>query len=184
MHKTSQKVVKINCGEFQSDHEIAKLIGSPPGYLGHAETKPVLTEERLQEVTSPYCDLSIILFDEMEKAAPAVSKLLLGVLDTATLRLGNNTEVNFERSLVFLTSNLGSREMMKELNPELGFRPPATEQPANLTNRLEAIALNAVRKMYSPEFVNRIDAVVTYQPLNSEALTLILDQQIQIFNNT
>src|SRR5947207_12517736 len=123
LHGSSQKVVKINCGEFQSDHEVAKLIGSPPGYLGHNETKPVLTQERLQEGTSPYCDLSIVLFDEIEKAAPAVSKLLLGVLDRATLRLGDNTEVNFEKSLIFLTSNLGSREMMKELQPELGFRP-------------------------------------------------------------
>jgi CheY-like chemotaxis protein len=178
LHGSPQKVVKINCGEFQSDHEVAKLIGSPPGYLGHNETKPVLTQERLQEAVSPYCDLSIVLFDEIEKAAPAVSKLLLGVLDRATLRLGNNTEVNFEKSLIFLTSNLGAREMMKELQPEMGFRPPAAEQSTDLTKKLEAIALNAVRKMYSPEFVNRIDAVVTYQPLDSEALTLILEQQI------
>ena len=178
LHGAPQKVVKINCGEFQSDHEVAKLIGSPPGYLGHNETKPVLTQEGLQEAISPYCDLSIVLFDEIEKAAPAISKLLLGVLDKATLRLGNNTEVNFEKSLIFLTSNLGAREMMKELHPELGFRAPAAEQPTDFTKKLEAIALNAVRKMYSPEFVNRIDAVVTYQPLDSEALTLILDQQI------
>src|SRR5262245_53341111 len=119
LHGTSQQVVKINCGEFQSDHEVAKLIGSPPGYLGHNETKPVLTQERLQEATSPDCDLSIVLFDEIEKAAPAVGKLLLGVLDKATLRLGTNADVNFENSLIFLTSNLGAREMMKELQPEM-----------------------------------------------------------------
>jgi ATP-dependent Clp protease ATP-binding subunit ClpA len=178
LHGAAEKVVKINCGEFQSDHEVAKLIGSPPGYLGHNETKPALTQDRLQEAASPYCDLSIVLFDEIEKAAPAVSKLLLGVLDKATLRLGNNTEVNFEKSLIFLTSNLGAREMMKELQPELGFRPPAAGQSTDLTKKLEAIALNSVRRMYSPEFVNRIDVVVTYQPLDSEALALILDQQI------
>jgi len=178
LHGSSGKVVKINCGEFQADHEVAKLIGSPPGYVGHGETKPVLTQEKLEEAASPYCDLSIVLFDEIEKAASAVSKLLLGVLDKATLRLGNNTEVNFEKSLIFLTSNLGARQMMKELQPELGFRPPTPEQPPDLTKRLEAIALGAVRKMYPPEFVNRIDAVVTYQPLDSEALSLILDQQI------
>lgn len=180
LHGTSQKVVKINCGEFQSDHEVAKLIGSPPGYLGHNETKPALTQARLAEVISSDCDLSIVLFDEIEKAAPAVSKLLLGVLDKAILCLGNNTEVNFEKSLIFLTSNLGAREMMKELQPVLGFRAPvsATGQPKELTKKLEVIALNAVRRMYSPEFINRIDAVVTYQPLDSEALALILDQQI------
>jgi CheY-like chemotaxis protein len=178
LHNGPQKVVKINCGEFQSDHEVAKLIGSPPGYLGHGDTKPVLTQERLDEAASKYCDLSIILFDEIEKAAPAVSKLLLGVLDKATLRLGNNTEVNFEKSLIFLTSNLGAREMMKELQPEIGFRPVAAGEVSVLTKKLEGIALNAVRRMYSPEFINRIDAVVTYQPLDSEALALILDQQI------
>ena len=173
-----QRVVKINCGEFQSDHEVAKLLGSPPGYLGHRETKPVLTQEKLQEATSASCDLSIVLFDEIEKAAPAVSRLLLWVLDKATLRLGDNTDVNFEKCLIFLTSNLGAREMMRELQPELGFRPPATDETPGLTKRLEGIALNSVRRMYSPEFVNRIDVVVTYQPLDSEALTLILDQQI------
>jgi ATP-dependent Clp protease ATP-binding subunit ClpA/CheY-like chemotaxis protein len=178
LHGASQRVIKINCGEFQTDHEVAKLIGSPPGYLGHRETKPVLTQERLREGTSPTCDLSIVLFDEIEKAAPAVSQLLLGVLDKATLRLGDNTEVNFEKSLIFLTSNLGAREMMKELQPELGFRPPAPEESPGLTKKLEGIALSAVRRMYSPEFVNRIDVVVTYHPLDSEALAVILDHQI------
>jgi ATP-dependent Clp protease ATP-binding subunit ClpA/ActR/RegA family two-component response regulator len=178
LHGSGKNVIKIDCGEFQTDHEIAKLVGAPPGYLGHRETKPVLTQERLGEVTSTFCDLSIVLFDEIEKAAPGVSRLLLGVLDKATLRLGDNTEVNFEKSLIFLTSNLGAREMMKELQPELGFRPSAPTEASDLTRKLESIALNAVRRMYSPEFVNRLDAVITYQPLDSEALALILDQQI------
>ena len=177
LHGSPQKIVKVNCGEFQSDHEVAKLVGSPPGYLGHRETKPVLTQERLQDVISPQCDLSIVLFDEIEKAAPAVTLLLLGLLDKGTLRLGDNSDVNFEESLIFLTSNLGAREMMRELQPEMGFRPPVTDS-SDLPKKLEAIALNAVRRMYSPEFVNRIDVVVTYQPLDSEALTLILEQQI------
>src|SRR3989475_10079500 len=106
LHGASQKVVKIDCGEFQTDHEVAKLIGAPPGYLGHRETKPILTQDRLMEAASAFCDLSVVLFDEIEKAAPTVSRLLLGVLDKATLRLGDNTEVNFEKSLIFLTSNL------------------------------------------------------------------------------
>ena len=178
LHDAVGKVVKVDCGEFQSDHEVAKLIGAPPGYLGHKETRPVLTQEKLTEATSENTDLSIVLFDEIEKAAPALTRLLLGVLDKATLRLGDNTEVNFEKSLIFLTSNLGAREMMKELQPELGFRPAPTPDASDLTKRLEGIALNAVRKMYSPEFVNRIDAVITYQPLDSEAFAMILDQQL------
>ena len=178
LHNAVGKVVKVDCGEFQSDHEVAKLIGAPPGYLGHKETKPVLTQEKLTDATSENTDLSIVLFDEIEKAAPALTRLLLGVLDKATLRLGDNAEVNFEKSLIFLTSNLGAREMMRELQPELGFRPAPTPDAADLTKKLEGIALNAVRKMYSPEFVNRIDAVITYQPLDSEAFALILDQQL------
>jgi CheY-like chemotaxis protein len=178
LHGAPKKVVKIDCGEFQTDHELAKLIGAPPGYLGHRETPPVLTQEKLREASSEFCDLAIVLFDEIEKAAPGVSRLLLGVLDKATLRLGDNTEVNFEKSLIFLTSNLGAREMMKELQPELGFRPNAPAESIDLTKKLEGIALSAVRRMYSPEFVNRLDAVITYQPLDSEALALILDQQI------
>jgi CheY-like chemotaxis protein len=179
LHGTSQRVVKIDCGEYQTDHEVAKLIGAPPGYLGHRETRPVLTQERLGEAASEFCDLSIVLFDEIEKAAPSISRLLLGVLDKAVLRLGDNTEVNFEKSLIFLTSNLGAREMTKELQPALGFRPStAAPESLEITKKLEAVALNAIRKTYPPEFLNRIDAVITYQPLDSEALALILDQQI------
>jgi DNA-binding NtrC family response regulator len=183
LHNAVGKIVKVDCGEFQSDHEVAKLIGAPPGYLGHRETRPVLTQDKLTEATSEHTDLSIVLFDEIEKAAPALTKLLLGVLDKATLRLGDNAEVNFEKSLIFLTSNLGAREMMKELQPELGFRPAPTLEASDLTKRLEGIALNAVRKMYSPEFVNRIDAVITYQPLDSEAFALILDQELADLQN-
>ena len=102
---------------------MAKLIGSPPGYLGHRETPPILTQERLMQASSERCQLTLVLFDEIEKAAPAVARLLLGILDKAVLRLGDNTEVNFEKTFIFFTSNLGSREMMKEIQPGLGFRP-------------------------------------------------------------
>jgi CheY-like chemotaxis protein len=120
----------------------------------------------------------VVLFDEIEKAAPSVTRLLLGILDKATLRLGDNTEVNFERSLIFFTSNLGAREMLKEINPDFGFRTAVPPNWKELAGRLENIALAAVRKMYSPEFVNRIDAVITYQPLDKESFAAILDQHI------
>ena len=129
LHGSDRKVVKVDCGEFQSDHEVAKLIGAPPGYLGHRETQPVLTQEKLSASTSADCPLSIVLFDEIEKAAPALSTLLLGILDRATLTLGDNTVVNFEQSLIFLTSNLGAREMMKEMRPDLGFQGVRRSQP-------------------------------------------------------
>src|SRR6266704_1999589 len=178
LHGSAKNVLKIDCGEFQMEHEVAKLIGSPPGYLGHRETVPMLTQQQLQAVTSNHCELSLMLFDEIEKAAPSLSRLLLGLLDKALLRLGDNTTVNFEKSLIFFTSNLGAREMMREMHPGIGFHTHSPRDRADLTGKLESIALAAVRTRFSPEFVNRIDAVVTYQPLDTEALGTILDQHI------
>jgi ATP-dependent Clp protease ATP-binding subunit ClpA len=178
LHGSEKCVLKVDCGEYQMEHEVAKLIGAPPGYLGHRETVPVLNQQKLNAVTSDRCSLSIVLFDEIEKAAPSLTRLLLGILDRAILRLGDNTVVNFENSLIFLTSNLGAREMIKEINPEFGFEAAVGRQRADLSGKLEAIALGSVRRKFSPEFVNRIDAVVTYQPLDAESLATILDQQI------
>ncbi len=178
LHGSEKNVLKVDCGEYQMEHEVAKLIGAPPGYLGHRETQPMLTQQKLNSVTSEKYNLSIVLFDEIEKAAPSMVRLLLGILDRAQLRLGDNTSVNFENSIIFLTSNLGAREMMKELHPEFGFQAAVEKERPDLFNKLESIALGAVRKKFSPEFVNRIDAVITYQPLDHESLATILDQQI------
>src|SRR5947208_1028537 len=185
LHGSEKNVLKVDCGEFQMEHEVAKLIGAPPGYLGHRETQPMLTQQRLNAVTSDRCGLSLVLFDEIEKAAPSMTRLLLGVLDKGVLRLGDNSTVNFEKSLVFLTSNLGAREMMKEINPDFGFQSVSgKDRPAaDLTNKLQAIALVSVRKRFSPEFVNRIDCVITYQPLTPESLAAILDHQIDDLQN-
>jgi ATP-dependent Clp protease ATP-binding subunit ClpA len=178
LHGSAKNLLKIDCGEFQMEHEVAKLIGAPPGYLGHRETQPMLTQQKLNSVTSEKNAISLVLFDEIEKAAPSMTRLLLGVLDKGVLRLGDNSTVNFEKSLVFLTSNLGAREMMREINPEFGFQSVQTAERADLTSKLQNIALVAVRKRFSPEFVNRIDCIITYQPLTPESLSAILDQQI------
>jgi len=178
LHGSARNVLKMDCGEFQMEHEVAKLIGAPPGYLGHRETPPMLSQQQLTAVTSKNCDLSLVLFDEIEKAAPSLTRMLLGILDKATLRLGDNTTVDFEKSLVFFTSNLGAREMMKEINPEIGFQAAVPKNRTELAEKLESIGLTAVRKRFSPEFVNRIDAVVTYRPLDQQSLDVILDQHI------
>jgi ATP-dependent Clp protease ATP-binding subunit ClpA/ActR/RegA family two-component response regulator len=179
LHGNERKMVRLDCGEFQMEHEVAKIIGAPPGYTGHRETQTALTQQRLTEATSEGCNISIVLFDEIEKAAPSVTRLLLGILDKAQLRLGDNTEVNFERSLIFFTSNLGAREMLKELNPGMGFQAEGPPPMSDLMGKLETIALASVRKMFSPEFVNRIDAVITYQPLDKQSFDLILDNLIR-----
>ena len=179
LHGSPKKLLKVDCGEFQMEHEVAKLMGAPPGYLGHRETQPMLTQQKVNGAASESCDLSIVLFDEIEKAAPSMTRLLLGILDKATLRLGDNAVVNFEKTLIFLTSNLGARSMSRELRPEFGFESFVPRTDTRRLRKLENIGMLAVRKNFSPEFINRIDAVVTYQPLGAQALTSILDQQIQ-----
>lgn len=179
LHGSEKKIVRVDCGEFQMEHEMAKLIGAPPGYLGHRETVPMLTQQRLAEAISEKSDLALVLFDEIEKAAHSITKLLLGILDKGILRLGDNTSVNFEKTLIFFTSNLGAREMLKEMNPDIGFQSSSPRPRADLSTKLESIALGAVRKRFSPEFVNRVDAVVTYQPLGMESMEAILDHDIK-----
>src|SRR3954470_6856652 len=143
LHGSSKNLLKVDCGEFQMEHEVAKLIGAPPGYLGHRETQPMLSQQKLASVTSERSGLSLVLFDEIEKAAPSMTRLLLGVLDRGVLRLGDNSVVNFEKSLVFLTSNLGAKEMMREINPDFGFASAtsATGPREDLTEKLQGIAL-------------------------------------------
>ena len=178
LHGSEKQMLKVDCGEFQMEHEVAKLIGAPPGYLGHRETPPMLTQQKLSSVVSESSDLALVLFDEIEKAAPSMVRLLMGVLDKATLRLGDNTSVRFERTMIFLTSNLGAREMLKEMQPDFGFEAVVSRGGPRATAKLDRIGLGAVRRRFPPEFVNRIDAVITYQPLSPAALAQIADQQI------
>ena len=178
LHGSDRNLLRVDCGEYQMEHEVAKLIGAPPGYLGHRETHPLLTQQKLNAVTSERSNLSIVLFDEIEKAATSLARLLLGVLDKASLRLGDNTSVNFEHSLIFLTSNLGAREMVSYLKPAFGFHAGEARSETEVCSKLQAIGMAAVRKKFSPEFVNRVDAVITYQPLSKAVIGEILQLQL------
>jgi ATP-dependent Clp protease ATP-binding subunit ClpA len=177
LHGSAKRMLKIDCAEFQMEHEVAKLTGAPPGYLGHRETQPILTQTKINAVTSEDYPLSILLFDEIEKAASSMQRILLGILDKAELRLGDNNRVNFERTLIFLTSNLGARDFAAETG--IGLGPAAARSAAKNTS----IASRASRKYFAPEFINRIDATLTYQPLTAESMGLILDQQLTAFAN-
>jgi ATP-dependent Clp protease ATP-binding subunit ClpA len=170
-------VIKIDCAEFQHSHEIAKLVGSPPGYLGHRETHPVLSQEALDKYQTPELKLSFVLFDEIEKASDALWNLLLGILDKATLTLGDNRQVDFSHAVIFLTSNLGAREMMATLNPRLGFTPHQADSEA-LAGQVERAGIEAARRKFTPEFLNRIDKVVVFRPLGEPELQGILDIEL------
>lgn len=181
---TARAVIKIDCAEFQHSHEIAKLIGSPPGYLGHRETHPLLSQEVLNQFHTEKIRVSFVLFDEIEKASDALWNLLLGILDKATLTLGDNRRVDFSRTMVFLTSNLGASEMGALLNPKLGFgaAPPAADgiRDSRTEARIERSGVEAARRKFTPEFMNRIDKVVTFRPLGSAELEQVLDIELRL----
>ncbi len=170
-------VVKIDCAEFQHSHEIAKLIGSPPGYLGHRDTHPVITEESLSQYHTETLKLSLLLFDEIEKASDALWQLLLGILDKATLTLGDTRRVDLSQTIIFLTSNLGAREIAALVSKGMGFVEPST-RPAGLDAKLERTAVEAARRRFSPEFINRLDRVVVFHQLQPEQLEGILDIEL------
>lgn len=178
LHGSEKNVLRVDCGEYQMEHEVAKLIGAPPGYLGHRETQPMLTQAKLNAVTSERNSLSLVLLDEIEKAAPSMARLLLGVLDKASLRLGDNNTVNFERSMIFMTSNLGASEMLRAMRPDFGFQSMVDQPLEDAASAIERIGMNAVRRKFSPEFINRIDAVIAYRPLDRGSLEAILEQQL------
>ncbi|MDT4952271.1 MAG: ATP-dependent Clp protease ATP-binding subunit ClpB [Acidobacteriota bacterium] len=175
-------VVKIDCAEFQHSHEIAKLIGSPPGYLGHRETSPMLTQENLDRMHTEETKLSLILFDEIEKASDSLWQLLLGILDKATLTLGDNRRVDFSRTMVIMTSNLGAREMSELISGGIGFAPGKNAKDPNDTEvdqKIYRTAVDAARRKFSPEFMNRIDKVVVFRSLKEHHLRRILDLELQ-----
>jgi len=175
-------VVKIDCAEFQHSHEIAKLIGSPPGYLGHRETSPMLTQENLDRTHTDELKLTLVLFDEIEKASDALWQLLLGILDKATLTLGDNRRVDFSKCMVILTSNLGAREMSELISGGIGFAPgKGAKNPhdTEVDQKIYRTAVEAARRKFSPEFMNRIDKVVVFRSLKEHHLRSILDLELQ-----
>src|SRR5580692_8083061 len=186
----ARAVLKIDCAEFQHSHEIAKLIGSPPGYLGHRETHPLLSQEVLNQYHTDKVKISFVLFDEIEKASDALWNLLLGILDKATLTLGDNRRVDFSHAMIFMTSNLGAAEMGSIMRPNLGFAASEMERKCSeglvdgaLTEKISRAGVEAARRKFSPEFMNRIDKVVVSVPLGEVELRKILGLELNILQH-
>jgi ATP-dependent Clp protease ATP-binding subunit ClpB len=175
-------MIKIDCAEFQHSHEIAKLIGSPPGYLGHRETSPMLSQENLDRMHTENVKLTLLLFDEIEKASDSLWQLLLGILDKATLTLGDNRRVDFSQTIVLMTSNLGAREMEEFVSGGIGFAPARAAHPEDdtaLEQKIQRTAVEAARRKFSPEFMNRIDKVVVFRSLTEHDLRQILELELR-----
>jgi ATP-dependent Clp protease ATP-binding subunit ClpB len=179
-------ILKIDCAEFQHSHEVAKLIGSPPGYLGHRETHALLSQEMLNQYQTDTMKITFVLFDEIEKASDSLWNLLLGILDKATLTLGDNRKVDFSRTMIFMTSNLGSSEMNALVSPKFGFDTTERAEQfrigaasADLDERFARTGAAAARRKFTPEFINRLDKIVTFKPLGSDQLSQILDIELK-----
>src|ERR1700682_2715200 len=171
-------VIKVDCAEFQHSHEIAKLIGSPPGYLGHRETHPLITQEALAASHTDKLKLSFLLFDEIEKASDSLWQLLLGILDKATLTLGDNRRVDLSQTMIFLTSNLGGGEITELMGGGMGFIQPKDKPITGLDEKIQRTAIEAARRKFSPEFMNRLDKVVVFHPLERKQLEEVLEIEL------
>src|ERR1700685_2267551 len=168
-------VIKVDCAEFQHSHEIAKLICSPPGYLGHRETHPLITQEALAASHRDELKLSFLLFDEIEKASDSLWQLLLGMLDKATLTLGDNRRVDLSQTVIFLTSNLGGSQIADLMHGGMGFVQPKDKATTGFHEKVQRTAVEAARRKFSPEFMNRLDKVVVFHPLKHKELDEVLD---------
>ncbi len=183
----ARAMVKVDCAEFQHSHEIAKLVGSPPGYLGHRETHPLLSQEVLDQYHTEKVKLSFVLFDEVEKASDALWNLLLGVLDKATLTLGDTRRVDFSQTMIFMTSNLGAAEMNSILRPRLGFATGEKEREQQAgtlddttADKISRAGVEAARRRFTPEFMNRLDKVLVFRPLGEPELRKILNLELNL----
>lgn len=175
---SKDKMLKVDCAEFQHSHEIAKLVGSPPGYLGHRETHPFFTNASLLAARSNEHMIEImpftpVLFDEIEKASDALWALLLGILDKGTLTTGTNEKVDFTKTVIIMTSNVGAAELADDST--LGFSS-GTQIVDH--QKMEAVSMSAARKKFMPEFLNRLDTIVTFKTLAKVDLEKILDLEL------
>ena len=180
----AKSFVKIDCAEFQHSHEVAKLVGSPPGYIGHRETQPFLTQELLDSFQKKN-GFTFVLFDEIEKASESLWQLLLGILDKGTLKLGDNRKVDFSRTVICMTSNLGARELCDLVSVGIGFAPSTAkrEEPGSVGQKMYRAAVDAAKRHFSPEFMNRLDKVIVFKSLTSKHLNAIIDIELNAVQN-
>ena len=175
---TRGAVKKVSCEEFAHGHEVAKLVGSPPGYLGHRETPPFFTQESLAQHHTDKLKLTLVLFDEIEKASDALWNLLLGILDKASLVLGDNRTVSFAQCIITLTGNLGGRQMQALAEGGMGFSGSSVVAGEELDKGVDKVAESEARKRFSPEFMNRIDKVVAFHALRPEHLKKVVEIEL------
>lgn len=178
LHGNERHRMKVDCGEYQHSNEIAKLIGSPPGYLGHRETPPLFTNSRIEGFRSKDYPFALLIFDEIEKASDALWHLLLGVLDRGTISNGYNEEVDLTKTVILMTSNAGSKEMADAMNSRLGFFTQGCNGLLRTAGEIRAIGVKAAKKEFTPEFVNRLDALIGCNALTEDQILQVIDIEL------
>ena len=176
-----QALIKVDCAEFQYGHEIAKLVGAPPGYVGYKEVNPILSQQAIDQHQTVDHKICFVLFDEIEKANDSLSQILLGILDKAKLRLGDNKITDLSKCVIVMTSNLGAAEMSDLVSGGIGFLGGFADNEADLQridSRMREIAVKAAKRNFSPEFINRLDKIVVFRTLTREHLWQILDLEL------
>jgi ATP-dependent Clp protease ATP-binding subunit ClpB len=181
---SKEKMLKVNCGEYQYGHEINKLIGSPPGYLGHNETPPYFTQDKLDTMSKAGQKVSVVLFDEIEKANEALYNLLLAILDKGHFVTGQNVTLDFTHSIIVMTSNLGAKDITGLVtgNKGIGFNETTPTPAPKMGEKLDKIGIDKAQRRFSPEFYNRLDAITTFKPLSKEHIEKITDIELGNIN--
>jgi ATP-dependent Clp protease ATP-binding subunit ClpA len=172
-------ITRVDCGEYTHSHEVSKLIGSPPGYVGFNDEKTIrLAQAKIDKFQKPECCINFVLFDEIEEAHETLLSAILQVLDAGRLTLGNGNEVDFSKTIVVLTSNLGEKEAQKALmGTSLGLNPPASDE-AQTDDKIYRVSKAAATKHFKAKFVNRVDKIVVFRSLSEDSLRRILDLEL------
>ncbi|MHB1769706.1 MAG: AAA family ATPase, partial [Minisyncoccota bacterium] len=169
MFNDPDALVRVDMSEFMEKHSVAKLIGAPPGYVGYEESGTLT--ERIRH--RPY---AVVLFDEIEKAHPEVFNILLQVLDSGHLTDGKGRKVNFKNTIIVLTSNIGG-EFIDRL-AHIGFGKADATDTTRYEETKEKV-MEALKEHFRPEFLNRLDDIIIFDVLAKEALTRIVDTQVE-----
>ncbi len=170
LYGDEKEAVTINCTEFKNPHDVAKLTGAPPGYIGHDQA-PFLIQEKINK------RLTVVAFEEVEKADRALHDLLLQVLERGELKTGRGLDLNFRNCFIFMTSNAGSKEHDNRHRRYIGFTHPITPEDAKKMQELrQEVFSKAIRSQFSPEFLNRIDEQIIFNSLKEEHLMQILNK--------
>lgn len=175
-------IVRVNCMDFQHSHDITKLIGTPRGYPAHRQTQALLTQEFLNQHHTDSLKLSVLLFDQVENASTALWNRLLGILDTGTLTLGDNREVDFSRTLIFMTSTISGAEMNSPFGRKPRLVPARVDDPdcKPAVRRPSYSRVEAARQRFTPEFLDGLNRIEVFRLVGEDALDQIVDAELEI----